>query len=105
MKTHTIEHAKKNTERLSNVTSKTKKPVKKSEIIDYVEWDDHFSTNGRWMDPEDVKTSPLKNCSVGKVVKEDRKVVCLSPSWSENGMVTDTITILKNCITKRKTIG
>lgn len=88
------------------MSSRTKKPVKKFKSIGQIqkiEWDDHFSTNGRWLQPEEIKTIPLTNVSVGKVIYEDNRVVTLAGTWGDEiGNVCDPITIIKGCITHRK---
>lgn len=88
---------------MSNKTKKQGKKFKSIGQIQKIDWDDHFSTNGRWLQPEEVKTIPLTNVSVGKVIYEDDRVVTLAGSWgAELGNVSDPITIIKGCITKRK---
>ena len=88
------------------MNKKTKKPVKKSSSIGKlvkIDWNDHYSYNGAWIDPNEREWKPHLNSSVGKVVKEDTKSIVLATSWSNvNNNVSDPIYILKGCIVKRK---
>jgi hypothetical protein len=73
--------------------------------IQQIIWKDHFSSNGRWMNIEDMNLRPHMNVSVGKVMHEDKESVVLASSWSQmNDLFNDPIYILKSCITVRKDV-
>jgi hypothetical protein len=69
----------------------------------YVEWDDHHA-NGAWCDS--VDHTPAKCCSVGWLVKEDKKAISLASSATLDvpNNIGNTQYILKINITKRRII-
>ena len=80
---------------------------KKSDIgkLQHVVWNDHFSTNGKWLDPSEIKRDLLKCETVGMLVAEDTESIVLAPTWCEgNSMVSDPMTVIKGCIVSRRTL-
>ena len=69
----------------------------------YVEWDDHHA-NGSWQ--EGIDHTPALCCSVGWIVKEDKKAVTIAGSihTGQDAQLGNTQYILKSCIRKRKIV-
>lgn len=72
----------------------------------FIQWEDHCGyTSGAWNDASVIDNKPCIIHSVGYVVKEDNKCVTITGCYDtdSNGM-KNVSTILKSCITKRKTL-
>lgn len=70
-----------------------------------VEWKDHVSDSGGWVDSMAAVTRKPAMClTVGWLIFEDEEgialVSCIDPVTPEVGQVGGTQYILKNCITK-----
>lgn len=95
---------------MSKKTKKPKKPLKTTQVeypIEKVFWKDHFSSNSGWTTRDKLTgaASPMICASVGINVLENKEVLVLAQNMSSNHSLADTVTILKNCITKRSKIG
>ena len=82
-----------------------------SKKILYVEWDDHSSSNNRWMrqDYYVEGNKPYPCVSVGVVVAEDNTAITLAGTWDTGSEehyrdYKSDQTILKNCIRKRRVL-
>ena len=72
-----------------------------------ISFEDHFSENETWVDPEKYKPKPVILQYCGWVIFEDDKFVVLSQGRDVDVSFQEYdshMHILKNCITKRKTI-
>lgn len=96
------------------MNNKKKKLKSKSETTEKIQsydilkvfWKDHFAGTHTWVsDVKDLRTKPLICVSVGFKVHEDKETLTLAQNMGENLTMADTITIIKNCITKRDEIG
>ena len=66
-----------------------------------IDWEDAHADGG-WKRVEDIQSPRLLIIhSVGYHVAENKKAVVLAQQLSEKGNYSDTITIPKNCITKK----
>lgn len=68
----------------------------------HVEWLDAASTDGCWMDINDVPTRSLRTWTIGFVVNEDDDTITLAQSRNINDSIQATITIPKGMIVKRR---
>ncbi len=93
------------------MSKKKKKLVKKSGgpkkvfEVERITWKDHFSSSQKWVDPSEVRSTPMINMSVGFRIKEDKDTVTLAQNMGENLTVADCTTIIKSCIVKRLVLG
>ena len=90
-----------------NVKSATtkRKIVKTYELL-RVDWEDHFSGNHHWVsDVKELNVTPYICVSVGVKVDENKKTLTLAQSMGTNEQMTDTMTILKNCIVDKIKLG
>ena len=88
--------------KLASTASKKKKQTKKSgPTVEIVEWNDHWTSNHRWETELDHTPTVVK--SAGIKVYEDKQVLQISTNVFEN-QHGPILTILKNCIVKRKTL-
>lgn len=86
----------------------TRKGVAITKTLDILKvyWEDHFSGNHAWVhDPSDLRTEPLINVSIGFKVHEDKKTLTLAQNLGENQTMSDTTTVLKNCIVSTTKMG
>lgn len=101
-----IASASKRVRKSASKTSRTRKPKTKSgPIVEIVDWEDHWTTatGGSWTVGGGLDHLPLIVHSAGIRVYEDKKVLQITTHSCEEktGVV---LTILKNCIVKRRTI-
>jgi len=75
---------------------------KKKPRLMYVEWDDHSAGDNRWQDMDKVEAKPLRCKSVGWVAKETKDAMTLVATVSEYDHTCGDMTILKNCIKKKR---
>ena len=73
--------------------------------IVYVEWADHWSDSSGWDSPEEGDSTHILIKSVGLFVKESKEVLTIALSKDANGLVSQQMNILKNCIKKKKVIN
>ena len=71
-----------------------------------ISFEDHYSENATWVEPAKYKPRHMILEYCGWVIFEDDKLVVLSQGRDKekNTEYDSHIHILKNCITKRKTI-
>ena len=85
-------------------TSKLK--IVKTYEIFRIEWEDHFSGNHTWVsDAKELNTTPYICISVGVKVAENKKTITLAQNMGMNEQLSDTMTILKNCIVYKEKLG
>ena len=93
---------KKPTEKLKTTARKI---VKTYELL-RVDWEDHFSGNHHWVaDVKELNVTPYLCVSVGVKVDENKKTLTLAQNMGTNEQISDTMTILKNCIVDRIKLG
>jgi len=90
--------------------SKTKKKQNKklrkhsANPVEIVEWEDHWAVGSSWHEGG-IDRNPLIVKSAGIRVYEDKKVLQITPMMNSESLNPGSIvTILKKCITKRKTL-
>ena len=69
----------------------------------FIEWDDHFSTQG-WVDPKNCGKK-CKAISIGFLVKENKVNYYLSTTHMEGGVVCDPIAIMKTAVTNYQSLA
>lgn len=70
-----------------------------------VDWKDHATSGAGWMNPKDMKPLNAICTSVGMKVYEDDDTLVLAQNASTLGHLSDTITIIKSCITHREKLA
>ncbi len=72
----------------------------------YIEWLDHCSDAMNWTSERGENMEPCLIMTTGFVLKDDEKYVVLAMNYDKRtpkgSMVSGRMTILKNCIKKRK---
>lgn len=93
------------------MTKKKKKPNEKLKSssgtpleIWEIEWADHTASRGGWQDYVEWKPTIVLCKTLGYKVYEDKEVVTLALTQSNNGNISDMMTIIKKCIIKKKQI-
>lgn len=73
-----------------------------------VEWKDHVSDSGGWLDSHDIVNRPALCLTVGWLFRQDEEgltlVSCVDPVNPKEGQVGGTQYILKNCIVSMKVL-
>ncbi len=72
----------------------------------YIQWEDHCGYSGAsWIGPEHIDNKPCLINSVGWIVDESKKYITLAGCYDLQGDAMKRVnTIIKSCITKRKTL-
>jgi hypothetical protein len=81
---------------------KTKAAPKKFEL-QQIDWLDHWG-DGSWKGQNEIDLDPPLMTTVGYLLKENAKVVCLAADLGPKGSTNGRSYILKSCITKRSTL-
>lgn len=92
----------------NNSGSKRQKPVaKKVGPLTFIEWVDHCTSGEiNWQSIEALRElQPLLVWSAGWLIKETRQYIVLASTIGANQAAFGEIVILKNCITKRESLG
>jgi len=71
----------------------------------YIEWDDHCTGNSGWTEFEDVKENIFCVQTIGFVALDSKKAVTVTLMFQgDREVISESITIIKSCITKIKKI-
>lgn len=76
----------------------------KEYVLEKIEWLDHvtYSDNSVWHSIEDVEAlAPTTIYTVGWVIKETRKYLCVASTLSEDGGAKGEFNIIKGAVVKR----
>lgn len=90
---------------MSKTKEKQKKKLRKvsANPVEIVSWEDHWAgAEQGWH--EELSRTPMIIESAGMRIYEDKAVLQISPMIDPQGSHGSVLTILKKCITKRRTL-